>query len=374
MRKVLIVSTVSRQFYLFEKVNIEILTKLGFSVHAAANFSDSSERLDELKIIRHHIDFERSPFSIKNIKAYIQIKKLMREEEFYAVHCHSPMGGVVSRLAAKAVGVSKVFYTAHGFHFYKGAPFLNWLLYYPVEKWLSQYTDLIITINNEDFITAKRFKAASVKRVPGIGVNISEYKESNLNKELKLLQLNIPTGKFILMSVGELNQNKNHEIIIRALAEIKNSNIHYIICGQGQRFKFLEELSEKLNVQEQVHLLGYRNDINEIIQIADVFVFPSYREGLSVALMEAMAAKLPIICSKIRGNVDLVSNGEGGLLIEPNNIKGFKDAILSLYSNSEFKNRMKEVNYKNSYKYSKEIIKGLMYEIYENEMQGSKKH
>lgn len=151
MKKILIVSTVSRQFYLFEQGNIEVLKSLGYEIHGAANFDDANERLDALDIIRHPFDIQRSPFSLKNIKAYKQLKQIMKSERFDAVHCHSPVGGVLARLAAKASKISPVIYTAHGFHFYKGAPRKDWLIYYNIEKYLSKYTDILVTINKEDY-------------------------------------------------------------------------------------------------------------------------------------------------------------------------------------------------------------------------------
>ena len=135
-----------------------MLHSLGFEVHAAANFNDKNERLDLLDIIRHHINIQRSPYSFGNLEAYRQLKQLMKAERFDIVHCHSPIGGVLARLAAKYVGIPCVIYTAHGFHFYKGAPIINWLIYYPIEKILSKITDIIITINCEDYIRAKKFK------------------------------------------------------------------------------------------------------------------------------------------------------------------------------------------------------------------------
>lgn len=364
VKKILIVSTVSRQFYLFEQGNIEVLNSLGFEVHAAANYSDANERLNELNIVRHHFDIERSPFSMKNINAYLNLKKIIEEEKYDVIHCHSPVGGVLGRLAARALDIRKVIYTAHGFHFYKGAPFMNWFFYYPVERWLSKYTDLLITINNEDYNLAKRLNAKEVLHVPGIGVDIEKIEKAEVNKKEKLLQLGIPSDKFLLISVGELNKNKNHKVVIKAIAKMNNKDIHYIICGQGKSHQYLMNLCIKLRVQSQVHFLGYRNDVHEILKISDVFLFPSFREGLSVSLMEAMAAKLPVICSRIRGNVDLISEGEGGILINPKKENEVLKAVITLFKEKEMCKKMGSYNNNKSVHISKSKIKEYMELVY----------
>ena len=213
MKKILIVSTVSRQFYLFEQGNIEVLKSLGYEVHGAANFVDANERLDALDIVRHPFDIQRSPFSLKNIKAYKQLIEIMKSESFDAVHCHSPMGGVLARLAAKSIGLSPVIYTAHGFHFYDGAPRKNWLIYYNVEKYLSKFTDTIVTINKEDYSRAKTFKAKSVIAVPGIGVDSSKFDNVKVDRNKKREELAIPEGAIVLLTIGEMIKRKNRTLV-----------------------------------------------------------------------------------------------------------------------------------------------------------------
>lgn len=365
MKKILIVSTVSRQFYLFEQGNIEVLKSLGFEIHAAANFSDANERLDALDIIRHHFEIQRSPFSIKNIKAYKQLKEVMKSENFHAIHCHSPMGSVLTRLAARSIGLSPVIYTAHGFHFYKGAPIINWLVYYPIEKHLSKYTDIQITINQEDYKRAKRLASKKVKYVPGIGIDaIGFNKFSVSNREKKRQELNIPKEAIVLLSVGELNKNKNHEVIIKSMREVEDENVFYIICGKGDKEEYLKKLVNSLDLIDKVKFLGFRNDIPEINIASDIFAFPSFREGLSVSLMEAMAAGLPVICSNIRGNVDLIENDKGGYLINPKDVGGFAKAINELSSNRNKRNSFGAYNLKKVTMFEKENVMKEMSKLY----------
>lgn len=366
MKKILIVSTVSRQFYLFEQGNIEVLKSLGYEVHGAANFEDSNERLDELDILRHPFDIQRSPFSMKNISAFKQLKKIMKSEDFDVVHCHSPMGGVLARLVAKSIGLSPVIYTAHGFHFYNGAPLKNWLIYYNIEKYLSKFTDTIVTINEEDFEKAKKFKAKKVISVPGIGVDLSKFENLKVDRYKKREELEIPEGAVVLLTIGEMIKRKNHETALKALAQLKYNNYIYLICGRGELESYLKNLAANLGIDDKVRFLGFRNDIPEICIASDVFVFPSYQEGLPVSVMEAMSAGLPIIASRIRGNTDLIQDGNGGFLHEPEDYLGIAKSIDKLIKDESLRTQMSIRNKDEVKKYDKKVVKNEMRELYEN--------
>ncbi len=323
MKRVLIVTTVSGFLPQFERNNVRILQEMGYEVHYASNFTNphygkDNYRLQGSGIVCHQVDFVRSPFRIiRNVKAYAQLKKLMQANPFHIIHCHTPMGGVLSRIAARKYRRSgtKVLYTAHGFHFYKGAPVINWLCYYPVEWLLSRWTDVLITINEEDYQRAKRFplpKNGRLKKVNGIGIDIEGYRNIRVNREEKRRELGISPADYLLVSVGELTKRKNHQAVVCALASIRNEclekRMRYLICGEGPERGHLEKLIQENGLQEIVQMPGYRTDVREILTVSDCFVFPSKQEGLPVALMEAMAAGLPCICSDVRGNRDLVND------------------------------------------------------------------
>ena len=274
---------------------------------------------------------------------------------------------MVVRLACRGNSNIKVFYTAHGFHFYKGAPLKNWLIYYPIEKWLSRYTDLLITLNKEDFYRASKFKTKNTRYIPGVGIDIKEIAELEIDKKNKRKELGIPLDSFVVLSVGELNDNKNHQVVIKALSLLDIPNVHYVICGQGNNIEYLINLSKELNVDNRMHFLGYRNDIIEICKISDVFVFPSKREGLPVSIMEAMANKLPVVCSNIRGNSDLIENQKGGYLVEPKNVEGFSKYIKRLTEDSKLRVEMGEFNYKKIEVYSIDNVLYQMEDIYKNQ-------
>jgi len=261
----------------------------------------------------------------------------------------------------------KVIYTAHGFHFYKGASLLNWLFYYPVEKWLSRYTDVLITINKEDYERAKRsFKAGRIEYVPGVGVDVEKYGSVVVDRKAKRKELGLAEDDFVLVSTGELNDNKNHKTVIQAVHRLNNPSVKYLICGEGPLKNELLNLVQELGLEHQVMLLGYRTDIIEINHIADVFVFPSFREGLSVALMEAMACGLPVVCSDIRGNRDLVEDGKGGFLVEPKNLLGFTQSMEVLFKDVSLREGMGKYNKDKVQDYDIGIVLDKMKYVYEN--------
>lgn len=381
-KKALLITTVSGFVPQFEMSNVHILQNMGYEIHYATNYNTPSygndnQRLDGTGIIRHQIDFVRSPFKIHNIKVYRQLKQLMIDEHFDLVHCHTPMGGVIARLASHATQTSPVIYTAHGFHFFKGASLINWFFYYPVEKLLSYFTDQLICINQEDYERArKQFHSKHVSYIPGVGLDIKkEQKAININQ--KKQELGLPEGKFILLSSGELIKRKNHETIIRAIQNYKNvySSVpfHYIICGRGVLNDYLKDLADRLNVSDYISFLGYRNDMMEIFQIADLFLFPSYQEGLPMALLEAMSFGLPVICSDIRGSRDLMGKCadnridlcDGGILIKhAGDVICYSKAIYFIMQNKELLKEMKEKNRNRVEQFSKVKVEKCMMDIY----------
>lgn len=338
MKKALIVSTVSRQFTLFERENINILIEMGYEVHCAANYNDANDDLKELDIKKHHIDIQRSPFSFKQIKAFFQLKKLMNEQRFNLIHCHAPMGGVLGRVCAKVTNTNKVIYTAHGFHFYKGAPIVNNIIYKNIEKLMARYTDILITMNNEDYEIAKKFKLkpnGRVVKIPGVGVDTEGIKSIIVDKEKIRKEIEIPKEAFLMLSVGELIPRKNHIQVIKALSKLVNEknrkDIYYVICGRGILLNKLKEKCIELNVEKNVKFLGYRKDVYKIMKSSDIFIFPSLQEGLPKSVMEAMSAGMPIIASEIRGNIDLIENNKNGFLVDEKNSESFFEKINQLY-------------------------------------------
>lgn len=333
MKRALMYASVASMIQQFNMENIRLLLELGYEVDVVCNMeygsTITSEKIDAMKreleamgVRVYHVPVPRKISAVGEIlKSYRATRKLIRAHAYDLIHCHSPIGGLVCRIANRLsgrYGQAKMIYTAHGFHFYRGAPKTNWLLFYPVEWLCARYTDVLITINQEDYALAQsRMKAKQVTYVPGVGVNLSQYKYKPIQKETVRDVLDIgDNNDVIFLSVGELSARKNHEVVIRALAGLTNSRWHYLICGLGPLKEHLQQVIAELKLESRVTLLGFRNDIAEIMSISDIYVFPSFQEGLPLALMEAMASGLPVACSRIRGNTDLIDD-EGGTLFDP---------------------------------------------------------
>ena len=348
MKKVLFVATVVKMHIMvFHIPYLKMFKEMGWETAVAArnDYDDPDECAIPYCDTYYDIPFERNPIKLSNLKAYRSLKDIIDKGDYDIIHCHTPVGAMLTRLAAKTARKhgTKVFYTAHGFHFYKGAPAINWLLYYPVEKWLSLYTDVLITINNEDYERSKTFNAGKVCYVPGVGIDLNKFNVGHIDKAKKRREIGVSTDDFVLLSVGELSPRKNHEVVIRAMSVLKNNDklnkLEYVICGRGNYETELRKIAQDLNVIEHVHFLGFRADIAEICNCADLFIFMSHQEGLPVALMEAMACGLPAVCSDIRGNTDLIEDQKTGLIVD-NTPEAVAKAIETMCLDSNLRRRL----------------------------------
>lgn len=355
MSRILVVCTTDSMIWNFLIPHIKELEKRGHYVECACSYSDQfyTRLKSEHNIKMNIVCFNRSPFKVKNIKAYRQLVCLLKKKKFDTIFCHEPVGGAIGRLAGKKCGC-RVVYMAHGFHFYKGAPKKRFI-YYLVEKILSRYTDTLITINQEDYECAlHKFYAKKCIKVDGVGVDTSKFVVSRtdfLRTELALKQ-----NSLILLSVGELIKRKNHIAIIKSLSKHKDVDLIYAVAGEGKLRKWLSKMINKFGLNGRVFLLGYRSDINALCNSADVFVLPSIHEGLSVALMEAMACGLPVVASQIRGNVDLVDNDLGGFLVKTNDSEGYFNSFAKLLD-ADVRQRLGNYNKSKIKKFDISIIK-----------------
>lgn len=330
--------------------HVKYLSQHGFSVELAC--SDVGGRLEELRETLagiapvHAVRLVRSPVSPDNRHGYHDLKKIIDGSRWDVIWTNEPVMGVMTRFAAKKARKSgtKVVYMVHGFHFYTGAPKKNWMLYYPVEKYCSRLCDSIITINREDYERAKTFHANRVEKMDGIGLDTEKFAACEADRETVRAALGIPADAFFAVSVGELKEHKNHAVIIRALAKTGNTQIYYGICGRGELQEPLQKLAAELQVAERVKLFGYRKDIPEILHAADLFVFPSKRDGLGLAALEAMAARLPLLTSNIRGVSDYVIDGETGYRYGTEDADGFAAGLLRYLENPGLRSRIGAYN------------------------------
>lgn len=376
--KALMLASVASMIDQFNMRNIKILQEMGYKVEAVCNFEEGNttneKRLRRFKkeLKAKGVEFYQVPIPRKIkavgsiIRSYFMVKRLVKSREYKIVHCHSPIGGVIARLACRNERKkgTKVVYTAHGFHFYKGASMASWLIFYSLERFCSKFTDVIITINEEDYKRAKRFKAKKTEYVPGVGIDTERIKAIAESREEIKESLGLKRDAFVLISVGQLSKRKNHSVIIKALAEIKDRDIYYVICGLGELEKELKDLSAELGIGDRVIFTGYRNDIKRLLHGADVFVFPSVQEGLPVSLMEAMAAGLACTASKIRGNTDLLRESGSDCLVDVFDADGYKRIIESFYDDREYLRQCGLKNLQAVKKFDKAAVDEKMREIY----------
>lgn len=337
MKRALIITTISGFLAQFELKDVEILQELGYEVHYASNFDNpvyefERQDLEKKGIILHHIDIQKSPARFRaNAKAYGQIRSLIQSEGIDLIHCHNPVGSVVARLAAKSSRRHPfVIYTAHGFHFFQGAPWKNWLIYYNVERCMARITNMLITINREDYERACRFqlkKPGYVEQIPGVGVDLERFRKKSKVAERE---------GFHIVTAAELNENKNQKVIIEAIHRLPYEDITYSICGKGVQEEQLRGLIEQYQLQNRVHLLGYRKDMEQVLQTADCFAFPSYREGLGIAAIEALACGVPLIAARNRGTKEYLQEGVNGIFCEAGDVESFMSAIEKLYQDREY--------------------------------------
>ena len=340
MKKVLFVAHLQSHLRQFHYWYLKHLKNCGYAVFVATKVDNEAELsfLDGY----FNLPFERFPFKLNNFRCVKSLKRIVEVYNFDVVHCHTPVGGVVTRFACRNTRCN-VFYTAHGFHFYNGAPLANWILYFPVEWICSFFTDVLFTMNEEDYCTAnKYFHHPKIVYIHGAGFEPSHY--SHLERKDNSVRF---------CSVGELNANKNHAMVIKALVDAHLDDVEYYIAGEGPLKNDLVKLSEQLNFKG-LHLLGFRKDIPQLLSGMDIFIFPSKREGLPVSLMEAMASSLPCVVTDIRGNHDLI-DADGGVLTDIS-VSSMSEAIKYLYNNPILWNKMGKHNSVKVQNYSYRVV------------------
>ncbi|HOL13814.1 MAG TPA: glycosyltransferase, partial [Bacillota bacterium] len=275
-KRVLFVATVESHLLNFHIPFMKLLRDKGYEVHVATKLGNRQQEFDDISVIKHHIDFSRSPYSPRVLTSLLQMEKLLRDVRFSLVHVHTPVAAFVTRLACQRTKTHPVLYTAHGFHFYKGAPFKNWLLYYNMEKLAAHWTDGLITINEEDYEVAKRFrlrKDGKLFYVPGVGVDVEaiQQRAAAADRSAKRRELGIDYKSIVMITVGELNANKNHSQVLRALSKLRRTHFHYLIVGTGEYELKLKKTVKQLSLQDNVSFLGFRKDIPELLSASDIF-------------------------------------------------------------------------------------------------------
>ncbi len=330
MRLLYVTSLSGKRINSFMKSAIVAAKELGMEFTLACNTSMAEpEYTDDcssygIKLV--HIPFERNPLSLANIKAYNKLLQLMKKERYDMVHCNTPIGGVVGRLCAKKARIPFVIYQAHGFHFWQNAPRKNWMLYYPIEKYLAKYCDRLVTINREDYDLSLTFELKNGGQcvyIPGVGIDLEAIRKEYVDTKE---ECESDKNNYIYVTTGRLDRNKNIETIINAFSTIKSDDSKLLICGDGEERENLEKIVREKCLNKQIVFLGFRDDVIRVLKSSDCFVFASFREGLPASLMEAISVGLPCIASRIRGNTDLLPNSE--LLFDPNDVNELANKMI----------------------------------------------
>ena len=339
-KKVLFIATVQSHIGQFHKPLMQILKEKGWEIHVAArnNLSEKNGLQLEYPDNVFDIPFRRSPFDWHNLIAYRDLKKILKSEHYDVIHCNTPVGGIFGRLAAKSYRKhgTKVLYTAHGFHFYQGAPRINWFIYYPIEKFMSRFTDKLITITEEDYGLAKKKFHCPVYHIHGVGANSTKYYRISKEEQEKQKREKGLSGR-IIVNVGELLPNKNQKTAIKVMKKIVAivPDTTLLIAGNGPERGHLEKLARELGIEGHIRFLGYTTRLQEYLQICDAELCCSYREGLPLNVMEAMLCGKPVIASNNRGHRELIRDGINGYLVDPDDIDGYTEKLCMLLCNKD---------------------------------------
>ncbi|EOP66394.1 MULTISPECIES: glycosyltransferase family 4 protein [Bacillus cereus group] len=351
MKTVLIVTTVSSTVSAFLMPSIDLLISKGYKVEVATNIQNEHfvKKLEDNRVVVHHIPFNRSIKSLENIKAYLKMKKLFKKREYSFVHTHTPIASFLTRLASRY----RVIYTAHGFHFNEHGSNISNLLYKTVEKIGAKKTNRLIVINKDDYEASKQIICPEkVRFIKGVGVDTKEYSLEVIDRMTQMefkKELGISGDKKIITHIAEFNDNKRQIDIIYAakkLREVYGNNFVILLIGRGPNGNYICNKIRELNVEHNVQYLGYRKDINKILSITDVGLLVSLREGLPRSVMEMMTMKVPVVVTNIRGNRDLIQDGYNGFLVDVRAPDQIANKCCEILTNKELAKKFGANSYK----------------------------
>lgn len=347
--KILYTATVLSHICQFHLPHMRYLQEQGWEVHVAAHDNLAVKNGLQLKYCNNFIEtpFSRSPKSLDNLKAFKQLKTLLAEEHYDVILCNTPMGGIVTRLAAKQTRKqgTKVIYMAHGFHFYKGSSKKAWLFFYPIEKFMAKNCDLLITINKEDYALAREkfSKRTQVAHIHGVGVDEQRYHPASPEEQLAMRQAEgLSAEDFVILCTGELNENKNQKTLVSAAAMLKDRipNLKVLLAGNGPKEQVLRDQIQAKGLENVVKLLGYRTDLEKLVPAVDLVVSCSHREGMPLNIIEAMLCKKPVVASHNRGHDELVEDGRTGYLFACTDTGMLAQRITELYNSPSAADRI----------------------------------
>jgi glycosyltransferase EpsD len=382
VKKVLQLASVASIIDQFVMGHIEVLLEMGCQVAVIANFKfgnntslkrvkEFKQELEELGVTVYDVPIFRNPLDLRNLQAYSAVKKIMAKERFDLVHCHSPIGGVIARLAFRSFRpYAKIIYTAHGFHFYTGAPLKNWLLFYPVERFLLRFSDLVITINQEDYELAKKLcqgTCAESLKIPGVGVDTKKFKALDNSIKTRLrMKKGFRDSDFLMIYGAEFNANKNQSFLIKAMSELRQiiPQARMLLVGHGDKLEENRKLVRKLGLEKSVWLPGFRDDMAELVPICDLYLSSSIREGFGIGLAEGLVSGLPLVATDNRGHRELVKEGENGFCFKNADSTQFINCVQKIFENNKLRQNMAKASISMAENFSKFKVQQQLRSIY----------
>lgn len=363
-KKIMMLATTDNMIWQFLLPHIKDLQEMGNTVECVcAKTGFWFDELQKLGLVCYNIPFQRNPFNFKTIKHYKMLKKLQKENNYDIVYCQQAVGGVLGRLIAKKFKIPCI-YTAHGFSFAEGNSKLKNCIFRTIEKTLSKYTTALITMNEWDYNEALKFKAKKVFKISGIGFDKSKYKNETLSRGEARKLIGVK-DEFVILTVAEYIKRKNYDTMLKTIAELKDLNIKFEVCGTGRDKELIESQIKELGIADKVNLLGYRKDINNMMKSADIFFLPSHQEGLTLSIIESMNFGLPVVTSNVRGNQDLVDDGISGFVCEQNDYQAFATKIRELIDNKELLQSMSKASKEKAKHYDLANVQKELKSIYE---------
>lgn len=334
--RLLIVTTVPATIDAFLAPYVAHFNASGWEVDVATADGPLSALVVGASSAIHRIPWSRRATDLSGVaRAIRMVRRIVRDGRYDIVHVHTPIAASVTRSAIGTIAPSRrpaVVYTAHGFHFQPGSPLRKRLLPQVVEWLGGRCTDRLIVINEADQKTAEQLRLVRPGRVvcmPGIGIDLSWYdttpelimRAGRVRTELKLA----PHDSLIVL-VGELSSRKGQTRAIEALARLGRDDVHLALAGDGPLRAALEAQVNELGLTDQVHLLSHVADVRPLVLASRAMTLPSHREGLSRAVLEALALGVPVVGSDIRGIADSV-RPDGGILVPPGDIAALTEAF-----------------------------------------------
>ncbi|MGB5351400.1 MAG: glycosyltransferase family 4 protein [Polyangiales bacterium] len=328
---------------------IDYLRGRGLSVEAACSPDPRVDTLRARGYTIHEVQVDRKISPAPNSKSVLELARLMRSQNYDLVHTHAPVASVLGRVAAKLAGVKRIVYTAHGFYFHDDMPRHKYALYHGIEKSVAQITDRILVQSEEDFDTAVTTGLGSAAKIRylGNGIDLKRFEMTALHEEGRAAlrkELRVPQSRGPILGItGRITEEKGFGELIEALSFLHDDfpEAHLIVIGgqlSTERDAFQDRLVDFIGehgLDSHVTFTGFRSDVPELLSLLDIFVLPSYREGLPRSILEAMAMELPVVATRIRGCREAVVDRVTGLLVPARDSRALKGAISQILSDRE---------------------------------------